>query len=161
MGAVLRLEIAEAGESRRVSSSLAPSANHRAAEGRMLDIAARPPNEMCLLDTAGFATRSADDSREAPRWRGPAGDLPGRFPACWAAPPGPHRYATRNQRGGSYMPRLLVIQDERLGEPPAGPILFDERVLAEHLKDDYAAAQLIERVGWAVADAPRVQSSRP
>jgi hypothetical protein len=49
------------------------------------------------------------------------------------------------------MPRILVMT-----EPSAridAPVLLDEAVRPEHLVDDHAAAQLIERIGWAVTDA--------
>jgi hypothetical protein len=34
-----------------------------------------------------------------------------------------------------------------------GPILLDERVESLHLSDDHSTAQLMERLGWAIADA--------
>ena len=54
------------------------------------------------------------------------------------------------------MPRIIVTADpaEKLGRlPQQSPILLDERVDTIHLSDEHAAQQLIERVGWAVADA--------
>ncbi|TMK99843.1 MAG: hypothetical protein E6G34_04820 [Actinobacteria bacterium] len=54
------------------------------------------------------------------------------------------------------MPRIIVTADpgEKLGRlPQQSPILLDERVDTVHLSDEHAAQQLIERVGWAVADA--------
>jgi hypothetical protein len=54
------------------------------------------------------------------------------------------------------MPRIIVTVDpgERLGTlPQQTPVLLDERVDTIHLSDEHAAQQLIERVGWAVADA--------
>ena len=54
------------------------------------------------------------------------------------------------------MPRIIVTADpgEKLGRlPQQPPILLDERVDTIHLSDEHAAQQLIERVGWAVADA--------
>ena len=49
------------------------------------------------------------------------------------------------------MARIIVTTDgsERL----EGPVLLEERVCTAHLSDDHAAAQLIERLGWAVSDA--------
>jgi hypothetical protein len=54
------------------------------------------------------------------------------------------------------MPRILVTA-ERSGQPPDPPVLLDEKVLADHLSDGSAAAQLIERIGWAVSDAEEVE----
>ena len=54
------------------------------------------------------------------------------------------------------MPRIIVTADpaEKLGLlPQQTPVLLDERVDTIHLSDEHAAQQLIERVGWAVADA--------
>jgi hypothetical protein len=49
------------------------------------------------------------------------------------------------------MARIIVIaeRDERLD----APAFLDERVCTEHLSDDHSAAQLVERLGWAVGDA--------
>jgi hypothetical protein len=53
------------------------------------------------------------------------------------------------------MPRVLVTtqRDER----PSGSVLLDESVVPAHLEDDHAAAQLIERIAWAVSDAADVE----
>jgi hypothetical protein len=40
-------------------------------------------------------------------------------------------------------------------------VLLDESVYPEHLGDDHAAAQLIERIGWAVTDANDVERQLP
>ena len=58
------------------------------------------------------------------------------------------------------MPRIIVTADpgEELGTlPQQTPILLDERVDTIHLSDEHAAQQLIQRVGWAVADAEDVE----
>ena len=49
------------------------------------------------------------------------------------------------------MARIIVTTDA--GRRIDAPVLLDERVLPEHLSDNHAAAQLIERLGWAVTDA--------
>jgi hypothetical protein len=54
-------------------------------------------------------------------------------------------------QGGSPMARIIVTTDA--GSRIDAPVLLDERVRPEHLSDDHAAAQLIERLGWAVTDA--------
>jgi hypothetical protein len=53
------------------------------------------------------------------------------------------------------MPRILVMTDPN--QHPDAPVLLDEAVRPEHLLDDHAAAQLIERIGWAVTDANDVE----
>jgi CTP:molybdopterin cytidylyltransferase MocA len=57
-----------------------------------------------------------------------------------------------HQRGRSiFMARIMVTTEQ--GERPGDPVLLDERVCPEHLSDDHSAAQLIERLGWAINDA--------
>ncbi len=58
------------------------------------------------------------------------------------------------------MPRILVTAQQTHG-PPGGPVLLDEWVLPEHLSDDHAAAQLVERIGWAVSDAEDIEQEHP
>ena len=50
------------------------------------------------------------------------------------------------------MPRLIVTTDPSQRRDDA-PVLLDERVHSVHLSSDLAAAQLIERIVWAVSDA--------
>jgi len=49
------------------------------------------------------------------------------------------------------MARILITAER--GETREAPVLLDERVLPIHLTDGHAAAQLIERIGWAINDA--------
>jgi hypothetical protein len=49
------------------------------------------------------------------------------------------------------MPRVLVTTQRSDALDP--PVLLDESVSPVHLEDDHAAAQLIERIAWAVTDA--------
>jgi hypothetical protein len=53
------------------------------------------------------------------------------------------------------MPRIIVTTEQ--SNRPDAPVLLDERVHPEHLSDDHAAAQLVERIGWAVTDASNVE----
>jgi hypothetical protein len=53
------------------------------------------------------------------------------------------------------MARIIVTIDE--GNRPGAPVLLDELVCSDHLSDDHAAAQLIQRLGWAVTDAEDAQ----
>ena len=55
------------------------------------------------------------------------------------------------------MARIIVTTEQT--ERPDAPVLLDERVCPEHLSDDHAAAQLIERLGWAISDAESVEKA--
>jgi hypothetical protein len=50
------------------------------------------------------------------------------------------------------MPRIIVTTD-RPQRVDDGPALLDERVDSVHLSSDHAAAQLVERLAWAINDA--------
>ncbi len=64
------------------------------------------------------------------------------------------------------MARIIVTTDptDRQDADPLArqdaSILLDERVYAVHLASDHAAAQLIERLRWAVSDAERAGRTR-
>ena len=49
------------------------------------------------------------------------------------------------------MPRIIVTTEPH-AEPDAA-MLLDERIAASDLESDHFAAQLIERIGWALFDA--------
>ncbi len=53
------------------------------------------------------------------------------------------------------MARIIVTTDPTIKR--AAPVLLDESVYSVHLDNDHNAAQLIERLGWAVVDAENVQ----
>jgi hypothetical protein len=48
------------------------------------------------------------------------------------------------------MARIIVTTEQKR---PDAPVLLDEFVNADHLSDPHSAAQLVERLGWAVVDA--------
>ena len=52
------------------------------------------------------------------------------------------------------MARIIVTTEQSRPDVPA---LLDERVCPEHLSDDHSAAQLIERLGWAITDAENTE----
>ncbi len=54
------------------------------------------------------------------------------------------------------MPRIIVTTD-RSQQPADAPVLLDEGVHSVHLSSDLAAAQLIERIAWAVGDAEHAE----
>ena len=53
------------------------------------------------------------------------------------------------------MARIIVTTDPRTQH--AAPVLLDESVYSIHLDNDHNAAQLIERLGWAITDAENTQ----
>jgi hypothetical protein len=56
------------------------------------------------------------------------------------------------------MPKIIVQADQ----PSApGHTTLSERIAAAHLFDDHYAAQLIERLTWAAADAEALEAQAP
>jgi hypothetical protein len=51
------------------------------------------------------------------------------------------------------MARIIVMADS--SERQDAPVVLEERVYPVHLASDHSAAQLIERLTWAVGDAER------
>jgi hypothetical protein len=51
------------------------------------------------------------------------------------------------------MARIIVTADS--DEREGAQVVLEERVYPIHLASDHAAAQLIERLAWAVGDAER------
>jgi hypothetical protein len=51
------------------------------------------------------------------------------------------------------MSRVIVIPDSANPGLDGCTVLMDEEVRPEHVQDDHAAHQLIERLAWAVCDA--------
>ncbi len=51
------------------------------------------------------------------------------------------------------MPRIIVTTDTDASRPGDEPVLLSESVRSVHLSTDHAAAQLIERLAWAIGDA--------
>jgi hypothetical protein len=61
------------------------------------------------------------------------------------------------------MPRVIVTTDPSQ-LPRDVAVLLDEQVQTLHLSSGHAAAQLVERIAWAISDAEdaeRVRSTRP
>jgi hypothetical protein len=57
------------------------------------------------------------------------------------------------------MARLIVIADTARSPDIDAPVLMDEEVKPEHLSDEHASHQIIERVAWAVLDAQEVSAA--
>jgi len=58
------------------------------------------------------------------------------------------------------MPRIIVTTEPSLLHTDA-PLLLDEQVHSVHLNSGHAAAQLIERLAWAVSDAEAAERAHP
>ena len=58
------------------------------------------------------------------------------------------------------MPRIIVTTDMSLLRDDA-PVLLDEQVQSVHLSTSHAAAQLVERLAWAISDAEAAERARP
>jgi hypothetical protein len=50
------------------------------------------------------------------------------------------------------MPRIVVTTEPKVPESDTS-VLLDERIATADLDSDHFAAQLIERIGWALLDA--------
>ena len=53
------------------------------------------------------------------------------------------------------MPKVIVVSELENGE---STVLLEERVVPAHLEDEHSAAQLVERLGWAIVDAEQVEA---
>ena len=53
------------------------------------------------------------------------------------------------------MARIIVTTDP--AERRDAPVLLEERVYSVHLDNEHNAAQLIERLGWAITDAENIE----
>ncbi len=53
------------------------------------------------------------------------------------------------------MPQIIVTADQA-GDTQEPPVMFRERVSRADFESDHFAAQLVERLGWAVGDADDV-----
>jgi hypothetical protein len=58
------------------------------------------------------------------------------------------------------MPRIIVTTDPVSSEPTdERPVLLEEHVHSVHLSSGHAAAQLVERLAWAVSDAEHAEDT--
>jgi hypothetical protein len=51
------------------------------------------------------------------------------------------------------MPKITVTADPVSSAPGDAPVLLSESVQSVHISTEHAAAQLIERLAWAIRDA--------
>jgi len=60
------------------------------------------------------------------------------------------------------MPRIIVTTDPVSSElTDETPVLLEEHVHSVHLSTGHAAAQLVQRLAWAVTDAEHVEDEQP
>jgi hypothetical protein len=57
------------------------------------------------------------------------------------------------------MPQIIVTAD-RAADPNDAPVTLRERVNVSDFESEHFAAQLVERLGWAVSDASEVEQSQ-
>lgn len=53
------------------------------------------------------------------------------------------------------MPTIIVLSNETANQDSA--VVLSENVQPEHMASNHHAAQLLERVGWAVSDAKEAE----
>ncbi len=58
------------------------------------------------------------------------------------------------------MPHIIVMAD-RPGDRNEAPVMLRERVTSSDFESEHFAAQLVERLGWAVEDAHEAVSPPP
>jgi hypothetical protein len=56
------------------------------------------------------------------------------------------------------MPQIIVMAD-RSSSPEDRAVMLRERVNVSDFESDHFAAQLVERLGWAVSDADEAEQS--
>ncbi len=57
------------------------------------------------------------------------------------------------------MARIIVTADPT--EQGDAPVLLEERIYSVHVTSDHGAAQLVQRLGWAIADAESRETGQP
>ena len=57
------------------------------------------------------------------------------------------------------MPTIIVLSNGSTDRESA--VVLSENIQPEHLADSHHAAQLVERVGWAVSDAKEAEDTGP
>jgi hypothetical protein len=70
------------------------------------------------------------------------------------------RYPRQLDHRGTPMPRIIVTTDPVSSKPTdESPVLLEEHVHSVHLSSGHAAAQLVERLAWAVSDAEHAEDT--
>ncbi len=78
---------------------------------------------------------------------------------AWECSDGGQHHHKTNKDKGDLMARIIVTTDPT--DRRDAPVLLDERVCSLHLADNHSAAQLIERLGWAITDAENTEQAEP
>jgi hypothetical protein len=55
------------------------------------------------------------------------------------------------------MPLIIVLAD--CGDKHHKEVVMEERVVPAHLDSDHSAAQLMQRIGWAISDADDLEQA--
>jgi hypothetical protein len=58
------------------------------------------------------------------------------------------------------MARIIVLPDTADRPKIGAQVLMDEEVSPDHLADEHASHQIIERIAWAVLDAEMAEAPR-
>jgi len=58
------------------------------------------------------------------------------------------------------MARIIVLAELSDPRKIGAPVLMDEEVKPDHLADEHASHQIIQRMAWAVLDAEIVETPR-
>jgi hypothetical protein len=53
------------------------------------------------------------------------------------------------------MPRIVVTTEGR--DETGAAVVLQEHIASVHLDSDHSAAQLVERLGWAIVDAEEIE----
>jgi hypothetical protein len=56
------------------------------------------------------------------------------------------------------MPKIIVVSEHQDG---GATTTLEEHVVPAHLEDEHSAAQLVERVAWAIVDAEEAETALP
>jgi hypothetical protein len=67
-------------------------------------------------------------------------------------------FAAQVTTGERHVASIIVVADADAGD--ASGFLFKEHVSASLLDDPHCSSQLIERMGWALADAEKAERAR-
>jgi mannitol-specific phosphotransferase system IIBC component len=69
------------------------------------------------------------------------------------------RWVTNPIRRREKMPQIIVTADKATDRAETS-VMLKERVSVSDFESDHFAAQLVERVGWAVSDAHEVEQEK-
>jgi hypothetical protein len=99
----------------------------------------------------------ARDDPDTDRWSDDGGNIASE--ARLSLPPQPASGGSNHHQTGDHMARIIVTTDATTNPTTnhSAPALLDEIVYSVHLANDHNAAELIQRLGWAISDADNTQ----